>query len=87
MIKLADLVKEITFKKKTPLGQGYQQTAYPYLKDSNYVVKKFNDKSDDSVLNRYETKYYLKILEQYPEYIAKIIIPNENSKYYFQEKI
>ena len=85
--EIQNVLSELNIQPKTSLGSGYQQTAYPYLKDPNYVVKKFNDKPDDSVLNRYEIKHYLKTLEQYPEYIAKIIIPNENSKYYFQEKI
>ena len=87
MIKLIDLLKEINIQKKKSLGSGGEQSAYPYLKDPNYVIKTFNNKSDQSVLNRYEINHYLKILEQYPEYIANIIIPGENSKYYFQEKV
>jgi hypothetical protein len=87
MIKLVDILKEINTQKKKSLGSGWEQSAYPYLKDPNYVIKIFNNKSDQSVLNRYEINHYLKMLEQYPEYIANIIIPGENSKYYFQEKV
>jgi len=87
MIKLINILNELNIQRKTSLGSGEQQSVYSYLKDPNYVVKIFNDKSNQSIFNRYEIKYYLKMLELYPKYIANIIIPDENKKYYFQEKI
>lgn len=87
MIKLIDLLKELNIRKKTPVGSGWQQSIYPYLKNPNYVIKKFDNKSDQHTINRYEIKHYLEMLKLYPEYIANIIIPKENSKYYFQEKV
>jgi hypothetical protein len=82
-----EILKELDIKKKTPLGQGYQQTAYPYLKDPNYVIKRFDSKSDQHILDRWEIQHYLKMQKLYPKYIAKIIIPNKNVGYYFQEKV
>ncbi len=89
MIKLSDLLNELDIQPKRSIGSGEQQIAYPYLKNPNYVIKKFDQYSnqDLSVLNRYEIKHYLEMLEKYPEYVANIIIPKENSKYYFQEKV
>jgi hypothetical protein len=87
MIKLLDILKEINIKQKIAIGSGDQQSVYPYLKDPNYVIKKFDSQQDQPVLNRYEIKYYLKMLELYPKYIANIIIPDGNIKYYFQEKV
>lgn len=89
MIKLVDILTELDIQNKKSLGSGGQQTVYPYLKNPNYVIKKFDQygNQDPSVLNRYEIKHYLKMLEKYPEYVANIIIPKENSKYYFQEKV
>ena len=91
MIKLINLLKELNIQSKKRLGDGGQQTAYPYLKNPKYVLKKFdniyNKDQDLPVLDKYEIKHYLKMLETYPEYIADIVIPKENSKYYFQEKV
>jgi hypothetical protein len=92
MIKLLDILNELNIQNKKSLGSGEQQIAYPYLKDPNYVIKTFNTgelayNKDPHVLNRYEIKHYLKMLEKHPEYIANVIIPKENSKYYFQEKV
>jgi len=87
MIKLINLLKEVTVQKKTSLGAGDEQSAYPYLKDPNYVIKKFHFQTNEPVSNKYEMRHYLNIQQDYPKHIAKIIIPNKDSKYYFQEKI
>ena len=92
MIKLVDLLNELNIQKKTSLGSGAQQLVYPYLKDPNYVVKTFyspwnKDKDNQPVIDKYEIIDYLKMLKLYPKYIANIIIPDKNKKYYFQEKV
>jgi len=88
-MKLLDLLNELNIQQKTSLGSGDQQSAYPYLKDPNYVIKIFNSSGnkDESILDKYEITHYLKMLKLYPKYIANIIIPNKNKKYYFQEKV
>jgi len=87
MIKLVDLLNELNIQPKNQIGYGDQQVVYPYLKDPNYVIKKFFNKPADGVLTREEIKHYSNVLNQYPKYIANIVIPSKDSKYYFQEKV
>jgi hypothetical protein len=42
MIRLTDILLELQIKNKKIMGSGYQQSAYPFLKNPNYVIKKFS---------------------------------------------
>jgi len=83
MIKLTDLLKELNIQKKTSLGSGYEQEVYPYLKDPNYVVKKwYNKDNTEGSIERIVLMY-----KKYPKYIAKSFKLKDNHDYYFQEKV
>jgi hypothetical protein len=47
MIKLIDILKEITFK--TPIGQGSEHIIYPHSKDPNKVIKTFDPDETESI--------------------------------------
>ena len=83
MIKLINLLKELNIQKKTSLGSGYEQDVYPYLKDPNYVIKKwYNKDTTEGSIDRIISMY-----EKYPKYIAKSFKLKDNHDYYFQEKV
>jgi len=83
MIKLTNLLKEINIQKKTSLGSGYEQEVYPYIKDPNYVLKKwYNKDTTEGSIDRFISMY-----KKYPKYLAKSFKSKDNHDYYFQEKI
>ena len=47
MIKLLNILKEITFKE--PIGQGSEHIIYPYSKDPNKVIKTFDPDERESI--------------------------------------
>lgn len=83
MIKLEDILNELNIRPKTSLGSGYEQDVYPYIKDPNYVIKKwYNKDSTEGSIDRFISMY-----EKYPEYLAKSFKLKDNHDYYFQEKV
>ena len=83
MIKLVNLLKEINIQKKTPIGSGYEQEVYSYVKDPNYVLKKwYNKDNTEGSISRFISMY-----EKYPKYLAKSFKLKDNHDYYFQEKV
>ena len=47
MIKLIDILKEITLKE--PIGQGSEHVIYPYSKDPNKIIKTFDPDERESI--------------------------------------
>lgn len=83
MIKLVDLLNELNIQKKPSVGSGYEQDVYSYIKDPNYVIKKwYNKDNTEGSIDRFISLY-----KEYPEYLAKSFKLKDNHDYYFQEKI
>lgn len=83
MIKLRDIFNEIQVQKKEPLGAGWEQVVYPYLKNPNYVIKKWHNKGmTEGSIDRFIYMY-----KQYPNKLAKSFKLKDNHDYYIQEKI
>ena len=85
MIKLIDILKELNIQAKTPIGQGGEQTVYPFKIKSGFVIKKLTGE------NEYFSKEdWIKIIEtsqKYPEVFAKIDKVNFDKGYIVQEKL
>jgi hypothetical protein len=78
-----EILKELNIQKKKSLGSGWEQDVYPYLKDPNYVIKKwYNKDTTEGSIERFISMY-----EKYPKYLAKSFKLKDNHDYYFQEKI
>jgi hypothetical protein len=78
-----EILKELDIKKKTSIGSGYEQDVYPYIKDPNYVIKKwYNKDHTEGSIERFISMY-----NEYPKYIARSFKLKDNHDYYFQEKI
>ena len=83
MIKLIDILNELNIQSKTPIGSGYEQDVYPYMKDPNYVIKKwFNKDTTEGTIDRFISMY-----KKYPKYLAKSFKLKDNHDYYLQEKV
>jgi hypothetical protein len=83
MIKLLNILKELNIQKKASIGSGYEQDVYPYLKDPNYVIKKwYNKDNTEGSIDRFISMY-----KKYPKYIAKSFKLKDDHDYYFQEKV
>jgi hypothetical protein len=78
-----EILKELDIKKKTSIGSGYEQEVYPYMKDPNYVIKKwFNKDTTEGTIDRFISMY-----KKYPKYLAQSFKLKDNHDYYLQEKV
>ena len=78
MIKLIDILKEITFK--TPIGQGSEHIIYPYSKDPNKIIKTFDPDETESI-----NKDQITTFQKHPDIFP--IIYKVTDKYAVLEKL
>ena len=78
MIKLVDILKEITFK--TPIGQGSEHIIYPYSKDPNKVIKTFDPDETESI-----NKNQITTFQKHPDIFP--IVYKVTDKYAVLEKL
>ena len=78
MIKLIDILKEITFK--TPIGQGSEHIIYPYSKDPNKVIKTFDPDETESI-----NKNQITTFQKHPDIFP--IVYKVTDKYSVLEKL
>jgi hypothetical protein len=80
MIKLIDILKEISVSGKEPIGQGSQHVVYPYSKDPNKVIKTFDPSEGESInIEQIDT------FQQYPNIFP--IVYKVTDKYAVLEKL
>ncbi len=80
MIKLVNLLKEISVSVKKPIGQGSQHIVYPHSKDPNKVIKTF-DPDEGEFIN---TKH-IDIFQKHPNIFPKVY--KATDKYAVLEKL
>jgi len=85
MIKLADILKELNIRPKPELGQGAEQTAYPYINNPDYVLKKYNRSAHrgKTIADKIEKLRALSL--KYPDLVTKVKVVSKDA--YTQEKL
>ena len=78
MIKLIDILKEITLKE--PIGQGSEHIIYPYSKDPNKVIKTFDSDETESI-----NKNQITTFQNHPDIFP--IVYKVTDKYAVLEKL
>ena len=78
MIKLLNILKEITFKE--PIGQGSEHIIYPYSKDPNKVIKTFDPDERESI-----DKDQITTFQKHPDIFP--IVYKVTDKYAILEKL
>ena len=78
MIKLIDILKEITLKE--PIGQGSEHVIYPYSKDPNKIIKTFDPDERESI-----NKDQITIFQKHPNIFP--IVYKVTDKYAVLEKL
>jgi len=80
MIKLIDILKEISVSGKEPIGQGSQHIIYPHSKDPNKVIKTFDPSEGESInIEQIDT------FQKYPNIFPKVY--KVTDKYAVLEKL
>jgi len=85
MIKLTDILKELNIQPKPELGKGSEQTAYPYLSNPDFVLKKYNRSMHRGKTITGKIEKLKDLSEKYPDLVTKIKIINNDT--YAQEKL
>jgi hypothetical protein len=85
MIKLEDLLKELKIQYKEPIGQGSEQTVYPFKTKSDFVIKKFT--ANEKYYTKEDWKQIIQTAQKYPDVFAKIEKVNFDQGYIVQEKL
>jgi len=80
MIKLIDILKEISISGKEPIGQGSEHIIYPYFKDPNKVIKTFDPYEGESI-----NKDQITTFQKHPDIFP--IVYKVTDKYAVLEKL